>query len=409
MMQLINHPVNVLIANYGGNMMTSGTIRSYADITNDGQMALVDWKNEVISPTAIAAYTTPTKLVVRNGNELLYSEPFIGSKIVSEGSVEAAAETQQVTYLGYNGTSGSIDVFDQNTYMVHLELMDDDIATFPYPYMKFGTYASGVDATEVEVVFGLTKSLVENFKRESEVKVNFNAVCSHAGTALGAATDTVVGKKGSKVLVVTDTDDDDTVIAVTVGDFIRLGTATTAPVYKIVSGELTVSGGTVVLDRPLSADVSLVGNTSEYITAAQGAASTWGIKMEGVKRTTFVAGTTHHYTTTFKVGLSGFDATTITYTTAAAKGSGTYEEVANMEYITQGNTGKLPYIGVPPFTPKSVTNPTLTYDKVTVTYYEEGYEGLISNNPKNARTLVIYSSSSDASPNDELKTIFGIS
>ena len=409
-MQLGNHPVNVLVANYAGNMMTSGTIRNYADITNDGQMALIDHENQVISPEDITAYTAPVRFVVRNGNELFYSDYIIGSKISSSGSADYTADTQQLTYVGYNGSSGSLDVFDQNTYMINLEIMDEDVATVPYPYMKHGVYASSSNATQEEVAFGLVHSLVANFQREAQIKIAFNTICNNAGAAISAdAGDTVVGNKGSKVLVISDVTDNDNIAVLAAGDYVRLGTGVTDPVYKIVSGSTTAAaGGTLVLDRPLTADVSLAGNAAEYITSALGLAANWGIKMQGVARTNFVPGVQKHFLTTFHVGLSGFESTVATYSTAASYGVGTYQEVAEMEYITQGNTGKKPYIGVPPFVSKSVASATTTYDKVSITFYEDGYTSNMSNNPKKYKTLVIYSSSADASPNDELETILSL-
>lgn len=394
MMPISNNLTTVLVANLATAMKAAGTtIRSYSDLS-DGQLALVNQANLSLNPaTAISNYTYPVRFVVRNGDKLVYSDWILYNAANVHVQKTYAADTQQVSYVGYNGTSGSLDVFDLNEYIINIEIKDEDVATAVYPYMKHGAYYSDSAATQAEIGLGLVSSLVSNFKREPQSRIQFDLVCSAAGTAISNdAGDTVVGYKGSDVLVIADATDDNDIAVLAVGDFVRIGTATTAAVYKIISGSTTAAaGGTLKLDRPLVASVSLAGTTAEYITAAEALAADFGIKMTSVARTNFVPGVQKHYLTTFKVFLArGFETTAVTYTTAATYGAGTYQEVAEMEYIAQGNTGKKVYIGVPPFVSRSAASSATTYTRNTYTFSSDGYAGIISNNPTNKKVLYIY-------------------
>lgn len=75
---------------------------------------------------------------------------------------------------------------------------------------------------------------------------------SAVGTeALGAA-DTLVGTAGSKVLTVVESGGVLPYLFA-VGDYIRMGTAVTAPVYKITATTVTVAdGGLITLDIPFA-------------------------------------------------------------------------------------------------------------------------------------------------------------
>lgn len=425
MWNISQNAVHVLIANYANDMPTSGTIKTYSDISNDGQIALVNGANTVISPASIVVagntyYDKEVRFVVRNGTELVFSPWFQGKDVANAASATGLADTQQVTYVGYNGSAYSLDAFDQNEYILNIEIKDEDVATGVYPYMKHAAYYSDTTATQAEVALGLVSSAIANFARESQSKIQFDAICNAAVTA---ANGTKTGQevtvvKGSKVLTF-ETDVTYTAgggSTLVVGDFVRIGTvgggtALTSPVYKVTA----ISTVYVTLDRAVtnaSGTYDDAGGTSdiEIIPAATGVAANWGIKMTGIARTNFVPGEQKHYLTTFLVTLArGFQSTVVTYTTKAAYGRGTYQKVAEDEYLAQGFSGKKVYVGVPQFKSRSAASAANLYDTVTFNIVKSGYKGLISSNPNNVTTVILYTNDDNASPNDELKTILGIS
>lgn len=399
MMQLGNNPIGVLIANSSSAMMTSGTIKTYSDMTGDGYMALVDTKNLVISPTSITSMTTPVRLVVRVGSSLLYSDWIIGANKLTGTSSDAKSEVQQISYIGYNGTSGSLDVSNQNEYIVSITFEDEDVATGKYPYVKHGTYYSSASATQAEVASGLAVNLSKNFKRENQVKVLVERV-TDSTTSSSTSGDLTVVHGSKNVTAATDISNG----GMAVNDFMVIdGVA-----YKVTA--IDSSNNIATLDQPYQgASGTVLDADASFITAANAASGNWGIKFTGVKRTNFVPGEQKHDVTRFEIQLPvGWTSTEVTYDTAADKGIGTYEEVAEMEWLAQGNDGKKVMLGTPLFKSRSAATDGTTYDRVIFTWYEDGYSNIISNNPKNVKTLYVYSNSSSDTPNNNLKTIFGI-
>jgi len=250
------------------------------------------------------------------------------------------AATQQVDYIGYNGTSGSMDVINDNTYKIHIQVQELLRSNSDGRKIKFGIYKSSAAATQAEVASQLVKSLVGNFSREYEKFIKFTMLADHAGAATGAAADTVVGSLGSNKVVITDTAADSSVIALAAGDYFRAGTAVTSPIYKIVSSTVAVTGGTLTLDVPLQAAVNLVGTTAEYITAAQMAVANCGIVMTG-QALSFKPGKFNDAVASWDTILIDFEDTTTTFKSVAATiGSGTINQVRQMEWFLQGFEGE---------------------------------------------------------------------
>lgn len=250
------------------------------------------------------------------------------------------ARTEQIDYIGYNGTTGSIDVINDNFYKINLQVQELLRSNTDGRKVKFAFHKSSASATQAEIASGLTKSLVYNFLREAEQFIKFYMLGSNAGSAIGAAADTVVGSKGSVYVVVTDTGGDTSVNAIAAGDYFRAGTALTDPVYKVVSSTVGTGGGTLTLDYPLQDAVSLVGNTAEFITAANAATMDCGVKLIG-QALDFKTGKLNDEVASWETQLVDFgDTTTAFKSTAAYKGSGTINQVKQMEWFLQGFEGE---------------------------------------------------------------------
>jgi len=106
--------------------------------------------------------------------------------------------------------------------------------------------------------------------RKIEDFVKMEVLCNDAGFCCRCRCCTlVVGVKGSKLVTVTDATTAGTVNPIVAGDWVRFGTATTAPVYKVAESTVGTTGGILTLEVPLEENVSLLGTTSEIITAAK--------------------------------------------------------------------------------------------------------------------------------------------
>jgi hypothetical protein len=241
--------------------------------------------------------------------------------------------------------------------------------------IKKAIYQSSINDVQADIAQGLVESAHANFSRDvkntaGDPYVVVSALCNDAGAALGAAGDTVVGVKGSKNVVITDVST--TSVAIAVGDYVRVGTATSAKVYKVVaSTKASGATGTVTLNVPLQDTLNLVGNTSEYITAALGAAADWGVKVEG-KPTNFDLIKSRYAKIRFELQPNAsFGGTVVTKSVRAFEGTGTYEAIASLEDFLNTFRGEEFRMGEPylfNFRAQHLADPAVDYSMFNITW-----------------------------------------
>ncbi len=331
--------------------------------------------------SASARFIIATKLA---DGTIVRSPEYKKADIVSATRKVYTAGTVQTDYIGYNGTSGSIDVVNDNLYKINIQVQELLRSNSDGRKVKFGVYKSSATATQAEIASALTKSLYQNFEREAEQFIKFTMLGDNAGTAVGDGSDTVVGNAGSIKVVITVTGG--TGFAIAAGDYFRAGTAVTDPIYKVTSSTVTgTSGGTLTLDYPLQAAVNLVGNTAEFITAANAATMNCGIKMVG-QALSFKAGKFNDEVAMWETQLVGFEDTTTTFkSTAATRGSGTVNQLKQMEWMLQGFEGehsREPFSTT--FTPRTNTDASVAgggYDLIRIAFESKdtvGFQSVIS-------------------------------
>lgn len=371
-------------------------VTKYSDL-DDGEVVLVNNDSKVLI-SGDGTYDPDSfdncRLVQRSGTNLLYSPRIKKANITNYKGKAYAADTQQVVYLGSNGTSGAMDTATGTLYQIRF-LIKTSMTMFGNKQMwKDANYKSLSTTSQGAIALGLAQSFEYNMFREPEKFIKCDVINSAAGTANGAAADTVIGYKGSDQLVFTDTNSDSSLTALTVGDFVRIGTATTAGVYKIIAGSVAVTGGTVTLDRPLNTDVSLLGTTSEYITAAQAAAADFGLKFTGLTRTFTTPGWFPYYIHRFEVlPGEGFVTAVVNTITTAAEGTGTYHQINELEYWTNGAQGKIERLGVPaPILKKDATEGK-TYDMLILEFYnDEAKSSIVAETKSKIQVMVAFES-----------------
>lgn len=377
---------NVLTVMVGKNttaIADAVVVDNYADLA-DGDIVILDANNvvhETVSGSAIAK-GTQYKFATRVGNQLIYSPFWKPEDIISIKAKTYAAAAQQVSYIGYIGSgTGNIEALDENSYIVRF-LIKGTEATFGNKQMyKFGTYKSSASATSAEVAIGLVDNLYYNFKREPEQLIKFDTICSATATAANGM------KSGQEVTVVQglnyvvcETDVTYTsggTSTLVVGDYLRLGTAAGAngavaqgsAVYKVTK----IDSLTVYLDRPVtvaSGTYDDAGGTTacEVIPSATGLAAQWGIRCTGVAQTNFKAGVFNYHVPEFTIEPQNCGTTTVTYSTAASKGSGTYGQVAELEWFAQGNLGLRWRVDTPPVTLHTQASSSSTYETIAIKY-----------------------------------------
>lgn len=345
----------------------------------DGEIVVVSMDGTVLTTSTVVNYDTIRIMQSRGATKApIYSDPIVRKNVTEYKIKSYTAAVEQTSYIGYNGTSGSIEVINNNQYMGRI-LMQGEQNTFGNRDMyKTFEYMSDSSAAQSEIAAGIAKSLYNNFKKHPDQYATFAAVCSDAGSAVGAAADTVVGSKGSIYVTITDTGSNNTCNAIAVGDFFRAGTAVTDPVYKVVASTATsTAGGVLTLDMPLQAAVNLVGNTAEFITAALAASANFGVKIVGYPKT-YSAGKFRYYKNRFKIQLTDFGTTDITYTTGASEGSGTTEQIQDLEWLVQD--GNMYRVSVPPFTQRADAVNYLStgagWSQMIIKHYEQSNGGI---------------------------------
>lgn len=370
------------------------------------------------------------KVVFKNVDGYLVESPLISyDNIIYKNAVAYAVDAEQKTYIGYNGTTGSITVSNSDDYYIHLDRKDSSKTWGEHTlYKLLAAYKSDATATQTEIADALVLNAVKNLAIE---KMRSGRAVNQVGrinSATVAATNDFLGNatvvKGSKSFTVAESNakNDAGVYAtnsnLAVGDYVRIGsvsggTALTSNVYKVTA----VSGigkdvATITVDIPiLEASGTYAAATSdiEVIPAATAAAANWGLMVKSLP-VKFVPGLFKNQQVTFEVSLSeAFGNTLVTLNTAPSKGSGTYEEVAENEWFLSGNKGEPYRVADYPVSKNLNATSGKTYDTITLHYTNDNANDL-NGKVHSWASLVIYTEDESASTvHTTLKDVFNIS
>jgi len=336
---------------------------------------------------------------------VLHKTPiFLGSQIANAAYLADIARVEQLTYLGYNGVSGEMD--DSNsTYFGLKVVLNHTFGTLNNsPLIKTIPYKTIAASSQNDLARGLALAGQKAFDRAPNRDVIFDAVCNEGVTAANCFDNNVTVVKGATTFTVGTNLQYNTAAGTAVaGDFVRLGgaaatrfttpaaTALGSAVYKIIS----IDTLTVTVDRKItvaSGTYTAAGDMAEVITAAEGAAADWGLRMDGntPAQTTFNPLTDTPFVVDFAVLSDDFDTAEVTYTTGAFLGAGLYDIISSQEAYTQFQDKMRHVSAYPSHTPRIDAVNTGTYDvfsfDVTDAVYTPPTTGI---NPKSKWRLVI--------------------
>lgn len=317
------------------------TIDELTDLA-DGTMAVVDADGTVQSGAGNT--NTAYRFVYRNGNNLIYSNFFTGNDVVTSSYKDAVAATEQITYIGSDGTNGSIEAINDNSYRGVLNLIWEDKAgnnpSQSHNIVNY-MYESDSSATQYEIANGLAASMVANIDKPLAKWLRVDVVNSAAATAANCFDNDATVVKGTNTIVVgTNLQYNTGAGTAVVGDFVRLqgptasGTTVTDPVYRITA----INSLTLTLDRAVtcaSGTYAAGDDELEVIDSATGLAANFGVKVSGLQPTTFDAKIDKYQRIRFLVGLTNFGTTDLDYSQSAYKGQGFWKEIAELEYFTE--------------------------------------------------------------------------
>lgn len=365
--------------------MEGNNVNNYISSMSVGEPVVIRPSGVVVDATGVTAANTPEIKIgakLTNGS-MNWSDTIVGKNVKSITVKSYAAPTNQVDYIGYNGTSGSIAVINSNLYTVRLYINPLDTGGFMQQMIKRGTYKSTSSAAQADVAAGIVNSLIKNLSREPDkVKYGEDRIAVelvNSGTSIATSGGTIAVTKGSTYVTILGTGadagkydtDGSTIVA---GDYIRFGHATTKtyPVYKV--DEVVSGGGATTMVVKLN--IPYQGASNSAIAAASvGVMPIANIGDFGIKLTGSAYASDppkfFYAIPRWTTNLQDFGATTVTNSAFPSEGSGTYSKVSEMEQQFHGSLGNFYRAQVPSPTFRSEAVSTVSYAIITIEYSDE--------------------------------------
>ena len=380
----------------------NGMVTSYTNLT-DGEMAVVNSHNMMLSATSVltddVVKESGIKILLRAGTKLIQSPMIKQENILHVKSQVDVAAAEQLSYVGYNGVSGAIEVANSKLYVVRLSLKELDNTGQGQQIILNAPYKSDASATQLEIALGIVQSLSRVLRRQAVVPIQAELVCNVAYAATAAHAGAVTFVKGGTLITCGTNTDYNTNVDLAVGDYVRLSNApattgclTSDGIYRVTE---LVSATVYRVDRPIEEEsmtaVAAGKAAITVLTAAKMASANLGIKLTGVARP-FSVGKLKYSKVVFDIGLdsaSSFGLTPITLSTAATLGQGTYEQIAELEWNLLGNDGN-PYPGDFMWTAaRALATSGKMYDQISITFYSDHSTGGVGATPRRLQQVLL--------------------
>jgi len=363
-----------------------------------GAGAFFNFGTNVTEQTAITASANRFYFGYRSDDGILQRSPtFQGNQITNATKIDTVALTEQISYLGYNGTAGSMDDSDSTYFGLNhtFGLLNNS------PLIKTIPFKTASSSSQTDLTFGLVQAGYKAFKNLPNADVKFEAVCNVAASATNDFTNIVTIVNGAKTFAVaTNLTYNTAAGTLAVGDYIRFaddslnGTLHVSdPVYKVTA----INALVVTVDRPIdipSGAWTDAGDGSQVIPAATAEAADWGIRMTGNTPDTVAEGfnprTDTPFVVNFEVLSDDFETAEVTYATASAIGTGTYQLISSMEAYTQFQNKDRHVSAYPPHSVRIDAEATKGYDMYSFEIMDEVYASATTGiNPRSKGRIVI--------------------
>ena len=325
-----------------------------ANYIADGESVVLTNTGAIATTSAVYPAVPFLQVVQRSGSELIVTSRIPGDKVTSYKGVakgSAATDKEQIYEIGYNGSTGALDVSTGLDFLVNLTFKHDDMQ-FSEQLQKYTLAASYTNTTQKL----LAKELVLNGMTayiNNAVPVTF-AMLNSGATVVSTAAMAVT--HGSTVVVTTQ--------SLTAGSTIRIGVTgsvlgtdkLTVPVYTVLSAHPTITNG-YILEQPYAGPSNSALAIADWGTVPTEGAS-WGVRITG-KALPFVKDFFEVKKVSFTLGLVGFGTAPINKRQEATFGQGDGRKVAEEESFCKGFEGALNRMSIP--------LPTMQQDAVTTT------------------------------------------
>jgi len=357
--------------------LSAGTLLTDVNLPA-GAIALADLGNRFLTAAAYTALGSTDQFRILQGKGV--GVPMMKSPILTKGNISITtakhkAKQEQITVIGYNGTTGSLPVSNNTDFWIKLRKRDNDAANRSQPMSLFaGPVKTDSTATQVELAFLLAKSGRKNFALEpANNYVKFEVISD--GTAAAIGTTTLAVTNGSNVATYSAAH------SLAVGDLIFIAGAT----YQVK----TVTSTTVVVLSTVfegtTASALATGTTYATNHGKLTSVVNCGIRITGKPAAFDVNAFRDYYANRFTATFSD-SSTLVTSVQGAFNGNGTFQQVAMDEYMSYGFEGQNNQLAVPSVPRDAVTkipgvgsNTALTskYSAVNIAW-EERQIGIVS-------------------------------
>ena len=352
---------HLLIAN---DSAVAATLNANISSLADGQVAVAKLDGTILDNSSV---NQETVVVIAQGQAsglpIIVSPPIKKAGVRTYTGGRYIAEVPQVDFVGYNGTSGSIDVLNSNAYDLRIYQFDH-AAYAEKSHAVIGYHKSDSTATQAEIAAGVQLVATDtlNGLRLPSAPFKIEALCSFVKTTPFTGPTALAFVKGSKV--VTGTTNSALTGAVVAGDFISIDGTLATPVYKVRSVTAGSSTSPVLIflesayqEASSSPAVAAVG----FVSAANAASANFGIKVTGITQTVSSSnvlngGLEEYYPIRFKTIANGFGSTVVATGTPFVAGNGLPVQVAALERQLLGNEGYLFAGSMPYVAPRSNVN-----------------------------------------------------
>ncbi len=402
MLRKANNVFSVLLSDV--NQLTAALPAAGAKVSDAnlgvGAIVVTDLGLNRLDAAAFAALPSTGQFLVVEGRGT--GIPLMKSPILTKGKINMTlsrhkAAVQQITVIGYNGTTGALPVSNNSDFWIKIRKRDNDAANRSQPFSLFaGPVRTDATATQAELASLLAKSGYVNFKNEpGNGYLRFETICDNAGAATTAATGTLTATFGSNFVAATVSG----AAEFSVGSYVRFGTAVTSPIYKV--NAVSVAG--LTLSTPYNGTTgTFAAGAAEFITPVLAAAANFGIRIIGIADAFDVNQFRDYYANRFTATFS--DSTTlVTHVQGAQNGNGVWQQVAMDEYMSYGFEGENNQLAVPSIPRDAIVkipgvagNTALTskYSSINIAW-EESISGLVAM-AGGKGNVVIYTNLADA-------------
>ena len=317
---------------------TAGVVVTDANLES-GAIVVTDLGLQRLSAAEYTALANGDQFLVVQGKGV--GKPLMKSPVLTKGKIKLTAArfkaaVQQVTTIGYNGTTGVLPTANNTSYFIKIRKRDNDAANRSQPMSLFaGPVRTDATGTQEELAFLLAVSGLRNFKDEpANGYLKFEVISNGTLAAIGATT--LAATVGSRLVTYSAAH------SLVLGDLIFIAGAT----YKVAA---VPSATTITLNFAFQGTTVTALATGTTYATTHGlltVPTAFGIRLTGKPAPFDVNQFRDYYANRFTATFS--DSSTLnTATTGARNGNGVWQQVAMDEYMNYGFEGQNNQLATP--------------------------------------------------------------